>query len=153
MSHPSSFEDTQVVAQHEPEVPRYERVAVLLGIASCLIVLACGLALYLAKFQVSGQVINAALAVVVISAIVAFVRIRPAAKLTPTERAIRSKRTAFTLLGVLVGAAVLGAIAAAAELDTLGDWLMFLFIASAPVGVITLMHTGFGVTNGRRRSS
>lgn len=144
--------DTDVVAQAQPDVPRFERVAVLLAVGSCLIVLAIGLALYLAKFQVDGDAVSAALAVVAVVGLGSFFRSTPAAKLTPTERMIRSKRAVFALIGVLSGAAVLGAIAAAAELDTLGDWLMFAFIASAPLGVIRLMHTGFGVTNGRRRS-
>lgn len=143
---PSTFrEETQVVAQAEPEVPRFERVAILLGLSSCLVVLSIGFVLYLLKFQVDGRIVTAALWSVGLGSLVTFFRMRPASSLTPTERMVRGRRQVFVLLGLLTGAAVLGSIATAAELDTAQDWAMLAFIASSPISVFFLVNTRFSI--------
>lgn len=131
--------------QAEPEVPRFERVAVLLGLASCAVVLLVGFVLYLAEFQVDYRIVNASLAGIAIFAVATFFRIRPASRLTPTERMVRSKRQIFALLGLMTGAAILGSIATAAELDTVEDWAMLAFIASSPIGLFFLVNVRFGM--------
>ncbi|MDQ8044146.1 MAG: hypothetical protein AAGC46_05630 [Solirubrobacteraceae bacterium] len=145
MGRSSYVEETQIVAQALPEVPRFERVANVLGLSGFAVVLAIGFALWLAKFQVDGSIVQAAFSVVAVGAIVTFVRIRPASSLTPTERMIRSKRWAFLLLGLLTGCAVLGSIATAFSLHTTQDWLMLLFIMSSPIGMFFLINTHFGM--------
>ena len=144
MSQPFVHE-SPAVAQSEPEVPRFERVAALLAVTSFLTVLAIGLALYLVKFQVDGRIVTASLWAVAVGAVVVFFRIRPVSALTPTERMIRSKRQVSLLLGLLTGAALLGSIATAAELDTAQDWAMLAFIASSPIGVYFLVNVNFGI--------
>lgn len=152
MSHPSPFEEVHLVAQAEPETPRFEPVAVMLAVVSFLTVLAIGLALYLVKFQVSGDVVKAALLCVAAAVVVGFFHIRPVGSLTPTERVIRNKRANFALIGVLAAIFVLGAFATAAELNSLGDWLMLAYFAVQPFLILLLLHRGFGVENGRKRS-
>lgn len=141
---PSSFvEETQVVAQAMPEVPRLERVAILLGLSSFLVVLAIGLALYLAKFQVDRQIVNAALWTIGIVGIITFFRTRPASKLTPTERMVRSNRHIFLLLGFLTGVAVLGSIVTASELNTARDWMRLAMAATSPIAIGFFVKTRF----------
>lgn len=141
---PSSFvEETQVVAQAEPKVPPFERVAILLGLSSLLAVLGTGLALYLAKFQVDRQIVTAVLWAVVIIGIVTFFRTRPASKLTPTERMVRSNRHIFFLLGLLTGVAVLGCIVTASQLNTGRDWMRLAMAATSPIAIGFFVKTRF----------
>lgn len=143
---PSSFiEETQIVAQSEPEVPRLERVAILMGLTAFLLVLAVGLALYLAKFKVDASIVKTALGLLAVGSVAVFFRMTPASRLTPVERMVRGRRQVFVLLGLLTGAAVLGSIATAAELDTARDWAMLAFIASSPIGIGLLVRTRFSI--------
>lgn len=139
----------QAPAEHsgspKTAAPRFERVAVLIGITTCLLSFAVGLALYLVEFRVDLRIVNAALGGVVIAAAITFYGARPPASLTPTERMIRSRRIEFGVMGLTIGAAILGSIAAAAELDTARDWFMLAVIASSPIGVHFLVNTRFGM--------
>lgn len=145
VSRPAHIEETDVVAQARPDVPRLERVAILLGLGCLSAVLAVGLALYLAKFQVDHRVVNWSLAGLALAAGFTFARSRPSSALTPRERMVRENRRVFTLLGLLTGIAILGSIATAAELDTAQDWAMLAFIASSPISVGLLIHTRFNI--------
>lgn len=145
MASSSFVEHTQVVAQAEPDVPRFERVAVLAGVATFLIVLATGFVLYLVEFQVDRTLVNAAILAIVVGSALVFFRSRPASKLTPTERMVRSKRVVAGLVGLLAGASVLGSIVTATQLHTTQDWIRLAFTATSPLGFYLIINTRFTI--------
>ncbi len=137
--------ETSVVAQSEPEVPRFERVAVLIGLGFFLLVLGIGFALYLVEFQVDGTLVKTVIYGTAAALFIAFLRSRPSSKLTPTERMIREKRRVSALIGLLGATSVLGSIVVAYQLHTWQDWVRLGLTASSPIGFFFLIRTRFSI--------
>lgn len=140
-----SAEVTQLVAQNEVATPRFERVAVLVGLASFLSILAVGLALYLAEFQVASWVSKAAGYGVAVGFVLWLKWTTPTSKLTPTERSVRARRRVAALIGLLGSISVLGSIVVAYSLHTWVDYLRLFFTATAPIGFGLLINVRFGM--------
>lgn len=143
MSSPST--PVSVVAQAEPAVPRFERVAMMLGIGVFVLGLLIGLVLYLVEFTVNHTVVRVVCYGTLAALAIMFVRSRPAGKLTPIERMTREKRLVSVLIGALGAAAVLGSIVTATQLHTWQDWVRLASTALSPIGFFLLIRTRFGM--------
>lgn len=145
MSPPTPVPVEQVVAQNELAVPRFERVSVIAGVSTFLVVVSVGFVLWLVEFQVDRRIVRAALWGLAIGFVVWFKMTTPTSKLTPAERSLRAKRRVSALLGFLGSLSVLGSIVVAYSLHTWQDVVRLVLVASSPIGFGLMIRTSFGM--------
>lgn len=142
-------EVTQIVARNELRTSPFEPVAVCIGIATFVTIVLSVLLIGSEQVQVD-RTVSRAMGYGVVVALVIWARVAtPTARLTPLQRAIRTRRRIAALLGLLAAISVLGSIVVAYSLHTWWNWLLLVVVAISPIGLGLLINVRFSMGSSR----